>query len=160
MKVLIVIILLILPAYLEAQISQQHVVSVLEENIVGKKITYKEKYGNTAEFTYLGILRSKTGEIYKVMKVNSLSGLYKDSQRSWGGILVFNRNNLLGYYYVGSELSLPSYIKKNELIFKPSEGCTETTVINFYNGIPASIFILCDKKGGDAWTFYEKNKFD
>lgn len=127
---------------------------VLYKGIIGKEFLYKQGRSSETKLKYLGNIKTKTGETLKFLNSIYISGLYEDSKRATCQILLYNgKNKYMGSYNVGGIWYLPDRLEKQKLIFLPHNGCTETNAINFGNGIPKQINILCMGKEGDIFTF-------
>lgn len=157
LKQLTLLLLIILSTKALGQTKQQDLrLSILRKNIVGRDFIFKTKDNSTTHLKYLGVLRSKKGDSYKVM--NSI-WLWGQAHRATSRILIFNRNNkYLGNYYLTVTDDLPSFIKDNELVFinnaKDSDcDLKSTTRINFHNGIPGKFFRKCRGDSGDFYSF-------
>ncbi|MDN3584501.1 hypothetical protein [Mucilaginibacter flavus] len=157
LKQLTLLLLIILSTKTFGQTKQQDLrLSILRKNIVGHDFVFKTEENTTTHLKYLGILRSKKGDIYKVM--NSI-WLWGQAHRATSRILIFNGNNqYLGNYYLAVTDDLPSFIKDNELVFindAKDNDCDlkSITRINFNNGLPNKFFRKCRGDSGDFYSF-------
>lgn len=117
---------------------------VLKKNIIGKEFTFGEcdqKGGTETTLKYLGSVKTKKGNIYKIMSYVWTWGM---SCRETNRILIFNnQNQYLGNYYMNSFCDLPTQLKNGYLIFNNSSQDCDRQIekpINFKNGIPKNIF--------------------
>lgn len=157
LKQLTLLLLIILSSKALGQTKQHNLrLAVLRKNIVGRDFVFKTEDNSTTHLKYLGVLRSKEGDIYKVM--NSI-WLWGQAHRATSRILIFNQNNkYLGNYYLTVTDDLPSFIKDNELVFinkaKDSDcDLKSITRINFHSGIPSKFFRKCRGDSGDFYSF-------
>lgn len=131
---------------------------VLHKSIVGKEFLFKQGPNSETKLKYLGNVKTKSGKILRFLNSIYLSGLYEDSKRATCQILVYNEENrYIGSYSVGGIWYLPDRLEKKNLIFLPYKGCTKTNTVNFENGIPKQINILCTGTEGDVFTFSTSN---
>ena len=131
---------------------------VLSHNKIGKTFVFDRSpkgYTNRTEITYLGRLITNDGRVFKALTYIYLFGLSPDANSKF--ILFNDRNQYLGYYYVGGITDLPSKIVNNALVFDNRENpnCDKTiiTKISFAKGIPKEFFKECKNKMGDIYTF-------
>jgi hypothetical protein len=119
------------------------------------------KFHNSSDSTdthlhYLGIIRSKNGQVIKIMTSCWRWGI--ENHRATNRILLFDHGNrYLGDYPVTMTSDLPTKIKANQLIFSNPSGsdCDPNvfTAISFSNGIPKQFFRKCKGQDGDIYSF-------
>ena len=119
------------------------------------------KFHNSSDSTdtylhYLGIIRSKKGQVIKIMTSCWRWGI--ENHRATNRILLFDYGNrYLGDYSVTMTSDLPTKIKANQLIFSnpPGSDCDPNvfTSISFSNGIPKQFFRKCKGQYGDIYSF-------
>ena len=132
--------------------------SVLLNHKIGKTFVFdrsKKRYTNRTDITYLGKLRTNDGRVFKVLNCVYLFGLSADANCKI--VLFNNRNQYLGYYYVGGVDNLPSKIVNNALVFDNRDPNCDKTIITricFAGGLPKEFFIECKNKMGDIYSFW------
>lgn len=131
---------------------------VLSENKVGQEYFFKvlsKKEVLEYYITYLGALENKSIGQIKFLNSVICTGMYEDSKRASGSVILYNSNNdFLGMYQIGGASAVPSKIENTNLIFSYNdESCNQTTSISFKDSIPQQIFINCTEKGGDLYSF-------
>ena len=130
---------------------------VLSENQIGKEYIFKIKGNDINEINikFIGVSITKKGDTLKVINSTNYTGVFEDSRKANSSIYLYNqKNELLGFYYVGSNYSLPKEVKNNELVFQyDNEFCNQTTKISLRDSIPNKIFILCKGQSGDIYQF-------
>ncbi|MGO4707945.1 hypothetical protein AB4Y90_02280 [Chryseobacterium sp. 2TAF14] len=144
--------------FAKAQINDDNIrLKTLQKSNIGKKYVYgkwNEKGGMETHLTYLGNVKTKKGETYKIMNYTWLWGL---SKRATNRILVFNDlNQYIGEYNVTMTSELPQKLKNGILIFENQNNDCDQKVsskINFKNGIPKEFFRKCKNGYGDTYTF-------
>jgi len=152
-KLYFILFFVFLSRELYSQEDTTYVNRVLQKNIIGKEFLFKQDQGST-RLKYLGNVKTKSGSVYKVINSTYVFGLYQDSQRASCRILLFDKSNkYIGRYEVGGIWYLPNSIEKNQLIFKLSGECNQTTKISFEEGIPDQLYVLCTKQSGDIFSF-------
>ncbi|MDR0507213.1 MAG: hypothetical protein LBH32_10440 [Dysgonamonadaceae bacterium] len=136
---------------------------VLNENQIGKKyfVRYDTlNYNLEDEFTWLGEIKNSKENNLNFLFCTTFSGIYADCKRANSNVLIFKKNKLWGYYYVGGGFEKVPIINGSDLIFFPSEWqeCNLTTTINFRDSVPQQIFIKCSNENivsGDLFTLYK-----
>lgn len=130
---------------------------VLSENQVGKEYVFKINGNDIDEINikFIGISITKTGDTLKVINSTNYTGVFEDARKANSSIYLYNqKNELLGFYHVGSNYSLPKEVKDSELVFQyDNELCNQTTKISLRDSIPDKIFILCKGQSGDFYQF-------
>lgn len=132
---------------------------VMDEGIKNQTFLFKlprdkDSYYMDYEIRYLGSVRTKKGQTYKLVMLTTYSGLYEDSKRANNRIFFYEGNVKTGYYYLGGKPETPMKIVSNKLYFPPQgKDCPLSTSIAFDKGIPQEIFINCSDKGGDEFGF-------
>ncbi|WP_126249196.1 hypothetical protein [Chitinophaga rhizosphaerae] len=150
----IVLLLLLFSGHYNAYSQDLIVLKVLNKTAVGKVYSFKRDDNSTDKLRYLGILQNKKGEVFKIINSTYISGLFKGSKRASCRILIYSKDEkYLGSYYVGAVWYLPNKIEKNALIFAPRRGCKQATKIDFSEGIPERLYVLCTQKEGDLFSF-------
>ena len=130
---------------------------VLSENKIGQEYFFKLTKKEIDEFTltYLGNIKTKKGDTLKFLNAVNYFGNYEDTKHANGLVYIYNaQNKIIGNYYVGGALGIPTKIEGSNLIFSyDDENCNQKTAINFLDSIPKQIFINCTEKGGDLYSF-------
>jgi hypothetical protein len=131
---------------------------VLSENKIGQEYLFKvisKKEILEYYITYLGEIENKSISKIKFLNCVVYTGLYEDSKRASGAVILYNSNNdFLGMYQIGGASAVPSKVEGSNLVFSYNdESCDQTTSINFLDSIPKQIFINCSKDGGDLYSF-------
>lgn len=131
---------------------------VLSEKKTGQEYLFKRlSKSNVLEYriTYLGEIENKN--FNKIIFLNCVvyTGLYEDSKRASGAIMLYDTNSVyFGMYQIGSASATSSKAEGSNLIFSyDDESCNQTTTISFKDSIPQQIFINCTKNGGDLYSF-------
>lgn len=130
---------------------------VLRYNIIDTTYVFgewNEKGGTETHLRFLGTINSDSGK-YKIM---TSSWYFALSKRASSKILIYNdKNEYIGFYYVGMTYELPDAIDNNELIFRHSDNddCDNnlTTRLSFKHGIPEEFFLECKNGFGDIYPF-------
>lgn len=130
---------------------------VLEKGIIDSVFVFgkwTEKGQTETQLKYLGKVKTKTGQTFKIMNSIWLWGL---SERATSRILIFNfKNNYVGNYYLSTTDQLPTSLRNGKLIFTNlSNDCDKKvfTIINLNNGLPKQFFRKCNEKFGDTFRF-------
>jgi hypothetical protein len=133
--------------------------NVLKQNIIGKIYTYdltKRKGCNKTKIQYLGLVKTKNGEKYKVLSSFHVF-IASSTCQGTSNIKFYDiNNNFIGEYYVGMPNELPEKLVENRLLFwSDSKDCDSRKkfYINLESGIPKSFFLPCSKKGGNEYNF-------
>ena len=136
---------------------------VLKSNIYKKQV-FDNTIGDEIDKTdvqYLGNIITDKKQILKFVNTQNISGNRKLSPHGNSCLYVYNeKDEMLGYYYLGGFDGVPSKVKGTNLIFiNKQSSCNQTTLIDFKSGIVKKFFVKCtkDKRGdgfmGDIWTF-------
>jgi len=137
---------------------------VLSENVIGQEYIFekiqKEEL-NKIHITYLGYIITKDGDSLKIL--NSVNYFNPISPRAHGAFYLYQKDKLLGSYYVGGTADVPNRIENNNLVFDYyDEDCNQTTIINFSDSIPQQIFVKCTENNetilGDVYSFSPNEK--
>jgi hypothetical protein len=114
---------------------------------------------NKTRIKYLGVVHTKNGKSYKVLTsffvFSSGATCHGTSRIKFCDM----KNRYIGEYNVGMPESLPDVLTNNKLFYlRNSEDCNmrKTRYINLSRGIPKMIFIPCNEKGGEAFSFTSK----
>lgn len=130
---------------------------VLSENKIGQEYFFKLTKKEIDEFTltYLGSIKTAKGDTLKFLNAVNYFGNYEDAKHANGLVYIYNvQNKIIGNYYVGGALGIPTKIEGSNLVFNYNdESCNQTTAISFLDSIPKQIFINCTKDGGDLYSF-------
>jgi hypothetical protein len=129
---------------------------VLSENTIEQKyiFTIQKEELDELHVTYLGYIITKNKDTLKIVNSINYVGLYKESPRAHGAFFLYQKNRLLGKFYVGGALEVPSRIEQNNLVFDyHNEWCNQKTVIDLSDSIPTQLFINCTETGGDLYNF-------
>jgi hypothetical protein len=136
---------------------QNHHQKVLRKGIIGNTFVfgkYTEKGGTETHLTYLGQVKTKHGETFKIL--NSV-WIWGYSRRATSRILIFNqKDQYVGNYLLTMTHDLPTELRQGKLIFRNTpEECDQNliTVINLKNGLPNQFFRKCKNKSGDIYHF-------
>ncbi|MFN8356429.1 MAG: hypothetical protein U0Y10_18375 [Spirosomataceae bacterium] len=115
---------------------------------------WTEKGGTETHLKYLGQVRTKHGQTFKILNSSWFWGL---SHRVTSRILVFNdKNKYVGNYPLTLTTDLPTKMENGKLIFKNTDAdCDKNliTIINLKNGLPRQFFRKCKGKNGDIYIF-------
>jgi hypothetical protein len=141
-----------------AQVNDQAIrQNVLKKAIVDSSFIYgkwTENGGTETHLKYLGQVRTKHGQTFKILNSTLFWGL---SQRATSRILVFNnKNKYIGSYYVSMTTDLPTKMVNGRLVFiNTANACDETltTIVNMKNGLPKQFFRKCSGEYGDNLSF-------
>jgi hypothetical protein len=128
---------------------------VLSENAIGQEYIFKISKQQIDELhvSYLGYVKTNKGDTLKFLNSINLFGQYEDSKRANGAVMLYKDGDLVGAYYVGGELEVPSRIENGNLIFDyNNSSCNQKTSISFKDSIPKQIFVTCTEKGGDIYN--------
>lgn len=150
--------MVVIPTYGISQINDHNIrLKVLRKKIIGKEFVFgkwNEKDGTETHLTYLGVVKSNQGKIYKIMNSVLLWGL---SRRATNRILIFNeKNQYLGNYHVTLNTDLPTQLKNRILLFQNTDSdCDKsiTSKVSFKNGLPREFFRECKNGYGDIYSF-------
>jgi hypothetical protein len=130
---------------------------VLKEAIVDSLFIFgkwTEKGGTETHLKYLGQVKTKHGQTYKILNSSWFWGL---AHRATSRILVFNSNDkYVGSYQVTMTTDLPIKMENGHLIFKNiDEQCDQnlTTSVELSGGLPNQFFRKCKGKYGDICIF-------
>lgn len=131
---------------------------VLSERRVDEEFFFKapfEKGILEYKVKYLGRIKTLNGDSLYFITNIVFTGLYEDSKRASCTLNIYDDNsNKIGYYYVGGAKDASQKIEGSRLVFKSnSDGCNQSTDINFKDSIPKQIFIKCTTEEGDLYTF-------
>jgi len=130
---------------------------VLGENHEGQEYFFSRKVEGVDEIiiTYLGNIITAQKDTLKVVNSVNFSGQLKDARRGSGNVFIYdNKNERIGFYYVGAAGGIPSKVENGSLIFSYSnESCNQSTAVSLCDSIPQQIFIKCTEKGGDLYSF-------
>lgn len=117
---------------------------------------YEFKIANSHEtleysISYLGALNNSG---YKLIYTGILSG-NKDSPHFNAYISIYSRGlKNIGSYYIGSN-DKPE-LSNDSLVIRGIGDCNQVTKIGLKDSIPKQIFINCTDKGGDLYSFTNK----
>ena len=153
LRFLLGLILLIVALNLSAQVNDGKIrLEVLRKNSSDEEFTFVNSDSSRTILKYLGQIETKDKRTYKVL--TSIWRWGSELHRATSRILFFNTDNqYIGEYGLGMTYELPYKLSNNCLLFSVDEdNCKDKTKIDFQNGIPESIFILC---GGD-YSFYSQ----
>lgn len=154
LKLLIVIAFLCLTNSLCAQVRGWKQVHVLRLNHVGKEFKYINQDSSVTYLKYIGTVRTRKGNKYKVLTSLWIWGI---SHKSTSRILIYsNRNKYIGNYYLSTINDRPRSISKNMIVFgNTGRDCDNKlfTYLSFSDGIPSQFFRKCKGKYGDIYSF-------
>jgi hypothetical protein len=133
---------------------------VLSENKPYEEYVFKVMKKEIIELhaTYLGSIKTVKGDTLKFLNSINYFGLYEDSKRANGAVILYNEDDrFLGMYQVGNANSVAAKIEGTNLVFDYNNGnCNQITLISFKDSIPKQIFVNCTKEGGDLYTFTQE----
>jgi len=143
------------------QVSDQKIrQQVLEKAIIDSLFVFgkwTEKGGEETHLKYLGQVKTKHGQTFKILTSSWFWGL---SHRATSRILVFNNDNqYVGNYYVTITTDLPTKMEDGKLVFKNiDKDCDRkaSTFVNLKNGLPRQFFRKCKNNLGDIYSFDSK----
>lgn len=143
---------------LKGQVNDQAIrQKVLKNAIIDSVFVFgkwTEKGGTETHLKYLGQVKTKHGQTFKILNSSWFWGL---SHRATSRILVFNGNNqYLGNYYVTVTTELPTKLENGILIFKNADNyCDKNlkTTLDLTKGLPKQFFRKCKEKYGDIYSF-------
>lgn len=137
--------------------------TVLSKNIVNKEYTFgkwNENGGTETHLKYLGTVKTKAGEKFKIITSSLHWGL---SHHATSKILIYTASNkYYGRYPVYGLTDLPEKLENGFLIFTniDERDCDKNiiTKVDFRNELPKEFFITCKGKDGDLYYFtFEDN---
>jgi len=142
---------------LKGQVNDDSVrLEVLDKGIIDSMYTFgkwnKKTESTETHLKYLGQVTTKNGRVFKIMNSCWIWGI---SKRATNRLLVFNeKNKYVGEYVLNTINDLPAKLENGKLIFKISD-CSKQkiTVINLNKGLPKTIFLSCNGKDGDLYSF-------
>jgi len=130
---------------------------VLEKGVVDSLFVFGKWNGKGQTEThlkYLGQVKTKTGQIFKIVNSSWYRGL---AHRATSRILIFNeRNQYVGNYCVTMVGDLPAKLQDGKLIFNNTDEDCDTklvTTVSFKNGLPKQFFRRCKGEFGDIYQF-------
>ena len=162
MKTKQIIFLLLVFFKISAQVNNEKEIQlVLKKDIVGKEFIFDKSNKEEVyklELTYFGAIKTNKRKTLKILISSTFRGL-KYSPHQSCAIFIYDKNNSFqGYYSVGDYTDLPEKIKGKNLIFsyKENKDCDPKAItkINFQNGCPKEIFLICKNGFGNIYPFH------